>query len=454
MRRLVPLLLSALALACSLAFDPDALEPEPVPIEETDGGQDAVDAAAETDAGTEPDAGSKDAGADDAGETPDSGEDAGSQDDAGVPSGCEATCAPRQNCGGKACLGYGEGTADLTSGATLTYALAMIEANCGTERCSVDSVDGFAAGMTVLLHQTMGIDPGQWEIARVSSVDAGARELVFEAELDRQFGPGAQIVEVLQYRSIDLAPGQVVLGAPFDAGRGGILALDVAGDAVIGGVISAEGMGFHGAIAAGDCSVGNDAPHHQGGRGGFEGCGTGGGGSNARPGKAGQAPPVPICGTSGGTPEGGAPGQHNTAAELDLANRAFLGGGGGRGSSCSTTACVMPGGIGGGALFLFAKSITVTGRVDSRGNDASPGGSGGGAGGTVVLSANTIDLNPGVNAQGGNGSTCANDSTVKGGDGGEGFVILRASSVKGSVGGIPRCVVLDPGGAMTSNLCP
>ncbi len=131
----------------------------------------------------------------------------------------------------------------------------------------------------------------------------------------------------------------------------------------------------------------------------------------------------------------------------DPTSRLFLGGGGGGGDDYQGTAGV--GGVGGGLVFIDARSLTGSGKIaasGSRGAAAtatSSGAGGGGGGGTIVVATSTgVD---GVTviangADGGNQTAATTAAAGPGGGGGGGYVTLAPSAtvttqVNGGVGG-------------------
>lgn len=117
----------------------------------------------------------------------------------------------------------------------------------------------------------------------------------------------------------------------------------------------------------------------------------------------------------------------------DPAARLFLGGGGGAGEANNGTG--GDGGAGGGLVFLIAGTLTGSGSVRSNGlagaDSLSPGvdaGSGGGAGGTVVIHNANSTIVP-IEANGGRGGNqnivSANEAAGPGGGGGGGFIAVR-----------------------------
>ncbi|MBI5778972.1 MAG: hypothetical protein HZA49_05905, partial [Planctomycetes bacterium] len=178
----------------------------------------------------------------------------------------------------------------------------------------------------------------------------------------------------------------------------------------------AGGGGGHGTIGTGTTGVsayygGYNGSDANGGAGG-QGWGTGG---------------FTEQGAGGGGGGGGIVGNSST-----LNQRAYLGGGGGAGGGTlngSQTANNTSGGRGGGIIFIGANAITVaasasitaTGQTSNAATGGNsyrvPGGNGGGAGGSIIIIANTLINSGSIAADGGSGSSAGG---YQGGAGGQG----------------------------------
>lgn len=320
-----------------------------------------------------------------------------------------------------------------------------------------------APGDEVLLIQLQGAPGatgpvGTHELLRVQGV-LGQRVQLVAAPLNAygtgdpgswKAPPGQVFLQrVPSYARLTVEAGASLTAAGWGEGGTGVLALRVLGDARIDGSIVMNARGYRGgaerteALAhglSGESLAGlgeaSTAPNDGGGGGGLgdqkrQGCvqdGTaGGGGGHLLPG--GDAV-VAVC-AGEGRGRGGA--AYASATQL------FLGSGGGSGGVDNVrfdNPPGAPGGNGGGIIWLLAQSISGSGQIEARGDDGvgdraglecEAGGSttrcydhsgtgGGGAGGTIRLSAPQIS---GVvlDASGGRGG---NGWDLAGGDGGEG----------------------------------
>jgi uncharacterized repeat protein (TIGR01451 family) len=177
--------------------------------------------------------------------------------------------------------------------------------------------------------------------------------------------------------------------------------------------------------------VGRGAPGNAGGGGNVHNAGGGGGGNGGKGGQGG----LPWEGAGGAIDSGGRGGAIiSSTASL---NRLVLGGGGGGGDANNATNGVR-GGVGAGIVLIRSGTIIGSGTIDISGSDGDPGvfngapdgAGGGGAGGSVYISArqnSTAAIT--INAKGGLGGNTLNDNTASvtahgpGGGGGGGVII-------------------------------
>jgi len=215
----------------------------------------------------------------------------------------------------------------------------------------------------------------------------------------------------------------------------GAVTLTVSGDVMVdsGGVMSGTGLGFSGCGWGG--SMGPGA--------GSSSWGSGGGGGHAGMGGNGllevnDSLTVPV----------------NGGSSYDNAAAPSQSGSGGGCGICNYSGCGGPsGGNGGAAIVLSALSGTVymNGLLDFSGMDGGPAyypadmydythGGGGGAGGTVYISAQNITGSGLINVHGGNGGNgCCDDDfdNFQGGGGSGGIItlcIINSNTYSGSVG--------------------
>lgn len=254
-------------------------------------------------------------------------------------------------------------------------------------------VAGWVWDAPVLIHQSQGTGAGQWEL-NWGTVSSGAT-ITLKYPLSYSYGTGAQIVTLHQYTGGTFSGTHT--GTAWNGSTGGIVALMCNGDLTISGSISVNASGFRG-----DKVKINDTNNHNGVQGeGYTGIGTisnsantvggggglwvsndkkggGGGGGYATSGENGATKNQSTGGTGGGT-----------AGNVGLTSMVF-GGGGGQGAYYPTTPSNCQAGNGGGIVLIIAKSITVSGSITSSGqlgqnSMASGGGTGSGAGGSILI---------------------------------------------------------------------
>jgi hypothetical protein len=277
---------------------------------------------------------------------------------------------------------------------------------------------------------------------------AGAGNLDVAAEVVR-------LIRVPVFPSLVVEAGATLTARPFDpvTGEGGVLALDVSGEVTFAaadstisakqlgypggaggvpasGVSTESNRGFPGTGLAGPASVRGWTPNAGGGGGGQayrcgsspEDCGAGGGGGAGR-----------GAGAKGRTGKTNA-GLGGVSYMFDEDPRWLMGGGGGGGAADPTGGKErggrdgVPGGRGGGILFLRAGTVSGPGLVRADGEDVSTlttrrpheeGSGGAGAGGTVVLVGAFVT--PTTDVTGGVVSRC----DYCGGAGGDGRVVVE-----------------------------
>lgn len=304
-----------------------------------------------------------------------------------------------------------------------------------------------------------------------------------------------QVIRVPQYSTATFATG--LTAAFWDGRTGGVLAVDVAGQLTLGGVVSVAGRGFRG-------GAGRGAPGGTGGTNtdfrnlstnpfhGMKGEGiagsprfllelsTGGAlvdlgvegypnGAAARgaPGNAGGGGTDGNVGSNDQNSGGGGGGNGGTggaggntwfsalavggvggAAFTGSATQLVMGGGGGAGSRNNSTGLQSSGGAGGGIILVRAGTVTGSGTLNADGitgiTPANDGGGGGGAGGSILLLAQTGSLaGATLQARGGAGTNADVGGSPHGpGGGGAGGVIVQSGGATTDVaGGLPGFTV-------------
>lgn len=392
----------------------------------------------------------------------DAARDAAARDhiaDSGVDTGAEAQ-------------GFGTGADGLlriVGQQMLGGALARISGEAGGRTLSAQLLVGtIAPGQRLLLHQSrseLGAY-GHYEVVEV--VEAFSNILVLATALHHSYvsrnDDDAQAVQVLQLSALEVPEGAVLVTRPWDARSGGVLALEVQGDAVIDGAVEAIGAGYqaprgacgracnHGYQGGSGRGSGSSSYGANGTGGGGGGGGTynsGGGGGHALAGQKGGTDADKErteCSGDWGTGDGGA-----VAPLGSLGSVAHLGGAGGGGGLDSGGGLPGNGGNGGGLILIRARALTLgpaahisadgvagedTDETSCGGSADGMGAGGGGAGGTVLIETRqAVDLGEAaVSARGGGGGVTAHPTKrgqILGGAGSVGRVGVRAPEVSG-----------------------
>lgn len=222
----------------------------------------------------------------------------------------------------------------------------------------------------------------------------------------------------------------------------------------ISGTLDASAMGatpgprgMAGASSVGGSAAGPGAGQGGGHAGDWADGGGGGGG---------------LCGTggTGGDGNGGRGGRGGGPTDI-AADPETLRGGGGGGAGNGDGSLFGVGGAGGGAIQISTRgTLTVSGRIVSRGSSGAPGrggsgndaaGGGGGSGGFILLEGSLVDVSGGVDATGapggsgdgggGGGAAGGGAAGSNGGDGGDHSAAFDAGNGGGGGGGA-GCVVV------------
>jgi stage V sporulation protein SpoVS len=376
--------------------------------------------------------------------------------------------------------------------------------NTVTNKLTLNTVAGLTVNTKVLLIQMKGADinnsntasfgdinainnAGNYEINYICAI--AGNEVLLSLQLARSYtvGAGVQLVTMPVYNSVTVSG--TITGQPWDAstGTGGVIALE-AQTIFLNSNIDATGLGFAGGVLQNYSTPGYDctpaitvsdyalplmppaspqyvsaAPKGEGiaafitgmeyargkqanGGGGANNHNSGGGGgSNYGAGGMGgirslqqfwlcQGPGVGLGGLS-----------LSTRGYSVANNRMFMGGGGGAGHENNSVG--MPGGAGGGIVYIKALSIVGAGaRIIADGarpynpalvtdpySAGGDGGGGGGGGGTIILNVNSVSGNIQASAVGGRGSDAgrtgnSSDCPGTGGGGGGGVVWMKGGA--------------------------
>ena len=294
--------------------------------------------------------------------------------------------------------------------APINFAMTGTAGNAYWTTCG--GTTGMVAGQLVLIHQTQGTGAGNWELNKLLNPAVGS--LVYT--LINSYGTGAQILVMPQYSSGNIAGGVTLTAKAWNGTVGGIVGWFCNGTTTVTGSIVNSARGYRGGagISSGNTSgrrgegtTGNDQAATAAAQGNGAGAagvpksnGYSSGGSSGGHAAAGAQ-------GAGDDPKGAAGGAGGAVA----LTTAIFGGGGSSGSSNNGADAGGTGGAGGGGVFIFSKTITITGSIANNGatggnSAASTGGAGGGAGGFVLLKCQTATLGTGlITATGGAGGT-------------------------------------------------
>lgn len=291
---------------------------------------------------------------------------------------------------------------------------------------------------------------GSYAFGEVVSVDATGLTLSSALDLGISGAVGewkVLVQRVPSYDNVVIRAGGLLSGGAYNGETGGVLAMRVSGTLTIeeGGSLSAVGIGY----AGGPMGESYNSDGYQGES--LEGSGIGGASSTEGYNETNGAWAANLggggcnIGGGGGEHAGGATGSTSwngtaTAPEAgetygDL-SALFLGSGGG--GVVNLGGGSGPGGAGGGILFVEAAYIVAEGAeaISAAGEDATSWaagswtyGAGGGAGGTLWITAEALELADGaIVATGGAGY---DGVTRPGGDGGVGRIAVSCGTVNG-----------------------
>ncbi|MEC9072030.1 MAG: hypothetical protein VX938_06605, partial [Myxococcota bacterium] len=319
------------------------------------------------------------------------------------------------------------------------------EANgsAGDDTLTVANAGAFNQGDHILIHQSVGTGTGNWELNAVQAINGNSLKLAKAlthsyVSQDGDAAQRAQVVIAASYSNFEVVNGGEVFPSDYMGSGsssslyGGIVYIRARQLTVKnGGSIHADHRGYDAggwdgwytpSIAGrSECHTGGlsqDARNCSGGGAGWphsngSDCNTGGGGGGNK--TAGADGQNGGCYTVG---QGGSAKGSDDGSELQF--------GGGGGSSYP-----HGGGRGGGSVVLGADTLIVESgaRISANGDAGQPyphtsshGGVGGGAGGTVAIFANNIDVQGVLEANGGPGGQGCNGNGCAGGQGGDGWI--------------------------------
>ncbi len=314
---------------------------------------------------------------------------------------------------------------------------------------------------------------GRYEIQTVCNIQGNDILLKYDLVNSYDVSGSLQLVRIPVYSNAIISGGDLTAQA-WDGTLGGILAIEVTGTLDMGSQnINVSGLGFRGgsAISSGqNCSWLLDGsyysnvtstdqkamkgegvakyittkecgrgPQGNGGGGGNNHNGGGGGGGNFGFGGGGgerKKSSSFTCGAYTGV------NSRNLSAAY-LADKVFMGGGGGAGHVNNAIHTGEHGANGGGIVMIIANAIVGNGKyIYANGNsntiDASnDGGGGGGAGGSILLEVNSFTSQLNTEVKGGRGASVINTGTSNcngpGGGGGGGVLLFNAASLPGNL---------------------
>ncbi|TMI70893.1 MAG: T9SS type A sorting domain-containing protein [Bacteroidetes bacterium] len=315
-------------------------------------------------------------------------------------------------------------------------------------------------------------DAGNYEIGTICSISGDSVFFDYMFLNNYTVTGQVQLVRIPEYYSATVV--DTLKAAPWNntTGTGGVLAIFVDQDLVLNKPISADTIGYRGGIfrlSNGTCSnipgatayaynptsatqlgatkgegVADVVITQAGGRGAP--ANGGGGGNNHNNGGAGGAN-LTAGGDGGGNSSSSGcstpiQGKAGKALSSYGGKKIFMGGGGGAGHANNGFAASNGGGHGGGIVFIRALNIIGNGyKISANGQTGGPalsdGASGGGAGGTIILSASSYSGTMNITANGGQGGIEDDGLNINkcyaSGGGGSGGVIYFSGSVPGGV---------------------
>lgn len=332
-------------------------------------------------------------------------------------------------------VAFGDGSDGAYAPSTETD--APVDSSCsgtsGTTSLSATNAS-FATDQAILIHQTRGTGVGTWELNKIASYTAGTITTSFSLTntYTDSGASQAQVMVLKKYSSALIDTGVTITSKAWDGNVGGLYGFLCNGTTTITGSIvsSAKGhIGGAGAASQGQAGAGEgsagatvaqQAANGNSGGGGQGDDSPGGGGGNGA-----------VGGSGGGSSNQGQGGGTSGAASLVTMTHGGSGGGGSEFNAFAGPA----GSKGGGMVLIISLDIAeITGTIPLTG--ATGGGadscfSGGGAGGSCLLKAQTAVLGASkITAAGGAGQS---GDGKTGGSGGVGRIhIDYKTSLEGS----------------------
>lgn len=358
--------------------------------------------------------------------------------------GCETTITKDWGAGGPI-YNFGDGSDGdvIISQNTIDNPIDAQTASAANSNLLYSSNPNFQAGQKILIHQTMGVNAGTYQVTEILSYSSGVitiKDNTLIAYNTNEAGEIAQVMVIKEYRNLTVNSGVTFQAKSWNGAVGGILPIIVSGELKVDGTINATGLGFRagprnntgtygyqGESSLPGTSRTTTANSNGGGGGcslGYANGGGGGGGGHASAGTAGGP------GLNNGCMTGGQAGA--AIGDTNLTKLLFGGGGGAGGGKTNEGSQNYggAGGNGGGAILVYAKKMTVNGQIQAAGTNgevsAAGGAAGGGAaGGSIKLVGNVgntpVDSNKLI-VNGGNGGSFGPNHEKNGGNGSAGRI--------------------------------
>jgi hypothetical protein len=347
------------------------------------------------------------------------------------------------------------GALSITSNTTwssVTGVRYAVVQGIGSDYAVIDSSSGFTVGDEILMINSQGNTSaygsvGTWEILTIKTISGNT--IYFTAPVEKSYGSGQKIQMLRIPQFTDFTISATVSLPAWNGSIYGIMAFRANNTLTFGdaGQIYATAKGYRGWIASdGNAYYGEGVGGIGQTAGSFNGGAAGSGGSYGANGGAHYENGNPTCnnptGPSAETPSVG---------DIELL-KIIMGGAGGSTVDNDANYDTTGGGYGGGVVMFGAKNASNVSIVSNgtKGGNANPStkcdcdtAAGGGAGGAIYMSCETIGIRS-VTAIGGNGGTGGCNSYFNGGNGGVGRIRIDSSNITGST--TPSAYVPQPEG--------
>jgi hypothetical protein len=309
----------------------------------------------------------------------------------------------------------------------------------GSTTLGVDDTSAFSIGDSILIIQMQngsGIgDSGQYEYATINSISGS--NIIVDTPISYSYGSGTfnnllssvtQIVRIPQYNSVTINFGASITAPAWNGFSGGIVIFRSLGTTDIQGLINVSEKGYRGGTcgACGNADWGTQGEGYSGiGGESLLANGNGGGGGYGPSGFGGEGAGGGGHATTGGDSISSFPSTGGEIIGDSNLSRIYFGGGAGAGGDNDGFTPFPENIDGGGIVIIFSKDI-LDATIEAKGEQgifsSSAGGvTGSGAGGSIYLLADSIEVTN-LNALG--GLTTLGSAPDVGGEGGDGRVGL------------------------------